>query len=132
MTYPPDPHQGQQSGSDTGGYGYYPVGGQDYPPVGPGYGYPPMGQYGAQYPYPPPPGTNGLAIAALITAVAGLSLCGFPSVLGLIFGIVSLQQIKKSGEQGRGMAIAGIVVGGIAAAVILAWLGIIIVASASS
>lgn len=52
--------------------------------------------------------TNSMAIAAL---VLGLSACLSP--LGLIFGLVALSQIKASGgrQQGRGMAIAGVVLG---------------------
>lgn len=50
-------------------------------------------------------GTNGFAIAALITGLLGLN------VLAIIFGFVALSQIKTSGEGGKGMAIAGIVLG---------------------
>ena len=31
--------------------------------------------------------------------------------LGVVFGFVALSQIKKTGEQGKGLAIAGIIVG---------------------
>ena len=51
--------------------------------------------------------TNGMAIASLVTA---LVCCG---PLGLIFGLISLSQINKTGEGGKGLAIAGIVVGAI-------------------
>jgi peptidyl-prolyl cis-trans isomerase B (cyclophilin B) len=73
--------------------------------VPPPYGPPPVG-------YPPPPGyppapgrpTNALAIASLI--------CAFLiAPLGIVFGHISLSQIKRSGEEGRGMAIAGLVIG---------------------
>lgn len=53
----------------------------------------------------PQKGTNGFAIAALITGLVGLNL------LGIIFGFVALNQIKQTGESGRGMAIAGIILG---------------------
>ncbi|RAV15648.1 cyclophilin [Mycolicibacterium sp. GF69] len=67
-------------------------------PVPPPYGYP--GQYG----YPPPRRTNTLAIVALV--------CAFLfAPLGIVFGHLSLSQIKKSGEEGRGLAIAGLVIG---------------------
>lgn len=55
------------------------------------------------------PGTNGFAIAALVLGI--LWLCGLGSLLALIFGIVALSQIKRSGQGGKGMAIAGIVLG---------------------
>jgi len=50
-------------------------------------------------------GTNGLAIASLITGLLGLN------VLAIIFGFIALSQIKKTGQGGRGMAIAGIIIG---------------------
>ena len=53
----------------------------------------------------PAPRTNGLAIAAFV-----LSLCGF-SLLPVILGHVSLGQIQRTGEGGRGFAIAGLVIG---------------------
>lgn len=73
---------------------YYP------PPPPPHYGAP----YGAgPYPYPAPQPTNGMAIASLI--------CAFVfAPLGIVFGHISLSQIKKSGEEGRGLAIAGLVI----------------------
>ncbi|MHA3022252.1 peptidylprolyl isomerase [Mycobacterium sp. BMJ-28] len=73
------------------------------PPYG-GYPPPPYG-YGPPPGYPPAPRpTNSLAVAALI--------CAFlVAPLGIVFGHVSLSQIKRSGEEGRGMAIAGLVIG---------------------
>ncbi len=46
--------------------------------------------------------TNGLAIAALI-------LSFFVPLVGLILGIVALSSIKKNGENGKGLAVAAIV-----------------------
>jgi peptidyl-prolyl cis-trans isomerase B (cyclophilin B) len=58
----------------------------------------------SQYPgYPPPRATNSLAIASLV--------CAFVfAPLGIVFGHMSLSQIKKTGEEGRGLAIAGLVI----------------------
>ena len=57
--------------------------------------------------YPPPYGprpTNTLAIVSLV--------CAFViAPLGIVFGHISLSQIKRSGEDGRGLAIAGLVLG---------------------
>lgn len=50
-------------------------------------------------------GTNGLAIASFILSLVGLG------VVGLIMGIIALNQIKTTGEQGKGFAIAGIILG---------------------
>ena len=56
----------------------------------------------AQPQYVPAPSTNGLCIAGLILAFV------FP-LLGLILSIVGLVKVKSSGEGGRGLAIAGII-----------------------
>ena len=48
--------------------------------------------------------TNGLAIASLITSF-------FISIVGIILGHIALSQIKRTGENGRGLAIAGLVIG---------------------
>ena len=49
--------------------------------------------------------TSGFAIASLVLGILG------GAVLAIIFGFVALSQIKKSGAKGRGMAIAGVVLG---------------------
>jgi hypothetical protein len=114
--------------------------GQPYPPPGygggygqqseAGYGGPmgysgPPGYPGSYNPYQPyqhrPSETNGLAIGSLITSITGLVL-GIPltifcylgmviPVAGAVLGIVALNQIKRTHQQGRGLAIAGIAVG---------------------
>lgn len=38
-------------------------------------------------------------------------LCCVGSIVGIVLGIVSLNQIKQTNEQGHGLAVAGIVVG---------------------
>ena len=74
---------------------------------------PPM-PYGA-----PAAKTNGMAIAALVTSLAG-SFCGV-GFLGLVFGLIALNQIKKSdgAETGKGMAIAGVIIGGLNALAVI-------------
>ena len=70
-------------------------------PVPPPYGAypPPYDPYG----YPRPRPTNGMAIASLI--------CAFVfAPLGIIFGHISLSQIKRTGEEGHGLAVAGLVI----------------------
>src|SRR5262245_6386850 len=56
------------------------------------------------------PGTNSLAIAALICSLAGL-VVGISAPVGAILGHMARKQIRTSGEQGDGMALAGIIVG---------------------
>lgn len=67
------------------------------------------------------PKTNTLAIASLISAF-------FISLLAVILGHIALNQIKNTGEGGRGLAIAGLVIGylGIVSGLIF---GIVVIAS---
>lgn len=53
------------------------------------------------------------------------------SVVGIILGIIALGQIKQSGQEGRGLAIAGIAIGG---AYVVGWIlffVIMVIAAAS-
>jgi len=63
---------------------------------------------------------NTLAVVSLASAVSWVG-----AVAGVITGHIALAQIKRSGEKGRGMAIAGLVVGYlyIAGAILWAILG---------
>jgi hypothetical protein len=81
----------------------------DYPPQ-PASGYPGYPQYSGGYPVRPPVGTNGLAIASLVCSVAGV-LCVIGGIAGIICGAIALSQIKQTGEEGRGLALAGLIVG---------------------
>ena len=45
-----------------------------------------------------------------IFAILSLVFAFLISLLGLVFGIIALIQINKSGEKGRGLAIAGIII----------------------
>ena len=60
---------------------------------------------GPAYAAPQAPGTDGFAITSLVTGLIGLAL------IPLIFGIVALRRIKRTGAGGKGLAIAGIVLG---------------------
>ena len=55
--------------------------------------------------------TNGLAIASMVLGIVWIYWIG--SILAVIFGHISLTQIKNSNgtQSGRGMAIAGLVLG---------------------
>nr|WP_232069265.1 DUF4190 domain-containing protein [Mycobacterium saskatchewanense] len=92
-----------------GGYGQPP--GYGGPPAG--YGPPPYsGGYG--FPGGPQPdvptGTNGLAIASLISSVAGVFCC-IGSIAGIVLGTIALDQVKRNRQDGYGLAVAGIVIG---------------------
>lgn len=55
-------------------------------------------------------GTDGWAVVALVTSLLGLSL------VAVITGHVALHRISASGRRGRGMAVAGLVLGYLAVA----------------
>ena len=62
-------------------------------------------------------GTNGLAIAALITGIVSLLSTwpfGFIGIAPVIMGDISLNQCKDRGQEGKGLAIAGLITGYIA------------------
>lgn len=118
MTYPQDPNRGnaQPNPDQFGGYGYP-------PPAA----YPPVGQYPTPGMYPNlPPATNGMAIGSLVASLLGFA-CVLPGIAGLVLGIIALNQLKTSGERGRGMALAGTIIGGIFTALVLAYLILIFV-----
>ncbi|GGL77440.1 membrane protein [Streptomyces fumigatiscleroticus] len=97
--YPPSPTPYQQGPHQQGPYQPY----QPYQqnPYGPP-------SYPAHGPFSPPAPVNGVAIAALVLGV----LCFLPAV-GLVLGLVALGQIKKRGERGKGLAVAGSVLSSI-------------------
>lgn len=99
---------GQQPGYGAPAYGQQP-------------GYPPQ-QYAA--PYPPPyaaaPPTNTMAILALV-----LSLVFAP--VGIVLGIIARNQIKRTGEAGDGLALAGIIIGSILTLLVVAYIVFVIV-----
>jgi Domain of unknown function (DUF4190)/Septum formation len=96
------PYGGAGAGSPYGGAGA----------AGSPYG----GPAGGPAPYPggydtgmPPRNnsTNGFAIVSLVLGIIG------GAVLSAIFGFLALAKIKRTGQRGRGMAIAGIVLSGV-------------------
>lgn len=125
--YPPAQYGGQPGYGGPPGYGNPP--GYGGPP---GYGAPPgyPGPYDPYQPYPPGGGpTNGLAVGSLVTSIAGV-VFGLPltlfcyigvliPIVGVVLGAVALGQIKRTHEQGRGLAIAGIVVGAVTTALLV-------------
>ena len=59
---------------------------------------------------------NRMAVASLVLSL--LWLFGLGSLLAVVFGHIALSQIKRTGEMGRGFAIAGLVLGYLALAVL--------------
>ncbi|MCV7411745.1 hypothetical protein AWC05_15495 [Mycobacterium florentinum] len=129
--YPPPPYPPPGYVLDyppgTPPFGYQqPPGGPSYPPgpaqfggPPPNYGPPPYP--GGYYPAPDYPGdywsaeavrsgTNGMAIAALISSFTGLFCC-VGGIVAIVLGTIAIDQIKRTRQDGYGMAVAGIVIG---------------------
>ena len=96
------------------------------------------GQAAQPYPYPPQGypagrGTNGMAVAAMICGIAqffGFWLLG--TIPAVVLGHIARRQIRQTGEQGDGMALAGLILGyvGLALSVIAVILIVVLVAAA--
>jgi hypothetical protein len=100
-----------------------------YQPAAPPGGYPLPPGYGG-YPSHPATPKNGLGIASLVLAVIGLlsvATVFTPIVLGIvavIFGFIGRARAKRGSANNGGVAIAGIVLGGLAIVVGLAFIAI--------
>ncbi|MGW6278905.1 DUF4190 domain-containing protein [Kribbella sp. NPDC055071] len=100
----PQPAGAQQAGAQSA-YGQQAYGQPSYPapmPYAYGYGY--AGQQGG--------GTNGLAAASLACGLGGL-IIGISAPVAIPLGIAALVQIKKRNQTGKGMAIAGLIIGSV-------------------
>jgi Domain of unknown function (DUF4190) len=124
--YGQDPYAAPGSGAPqypSSGAPQYPPAGQQYPPSP--YGQP---QYVA---YGPQTRTNGLAIASLVCSLAGLATC-ISAPVGIVLGHIAKRQIRETGEQGEGLATAGLWVGYIVtvlgALLFVGWLGLVVFA----
>jgi hypothetical protein len=69
--------------------------------------------------------TNGLAIASLACGIAQFVVGPLATIPAIVFGHLARHQIKRTGEQGAGLALAGLILGW--ATVILAVLLLVIV-----
>ena len=76
-----------------------------------------------------PPRTNTLAVVGFI-----LSLLGF-NVISLILCHIALGQIKRTGESGKGLALAGVIISwiaiGFALLMLVLWIVIVLIAVGS-
>lgn len=139
--YTPAPPPDAQPYGQPPAYGEPPPYGQppaygEQQPYGPpaAYGQSPYGMppYGG---YPMPPGTNGLAIASLVCSLGGLVTC-ISAPVGIVLGHVARRQIRQTGEQGDGLATAGLWVGyiltGLFFLFLIVWVGGIALAINSS
>jgi Domain of unknown function (DUF4190)/Septum formation len=128
------PPAGGQAAAGQPSYGPQPYGQPQYGPGQPPYGSSSAyGQYPAAYGYgyPESGGTNGLATAALATGIGGIFF-GLAAPVAIGLGIAALVQLKKRQQSGRGMAIAGLVIGSLTTLGYLVLFGILIAIGVSS
>lgn len=136
----PEPSYGAVPPAPPTGAPYDPPAASPYgaPPAAPSYDAPPVappyaGGSSATYPqtsYPAPTygyggyeqqKTNVLAIVSMIASIVGFVwiLPFIGSLAGIIMGHISLSQIKRTGDKGRGMALAGVIVGYVGLALVI-------------
>lgn len=111
------PVSGYQTGSGYGGYGGYPG-------------------------YVVQQKTNGMAVASMVVSIVGLLMLAcygagaVPCAVGAVLGHVANRQIRERNESGRGMALAGIIMGwigvGIGVVVLIAVVAIVIWAASTA
>lgn len=97
-----EPTGGQPPYDPPPQYGVPQYGAPQYGPTA----YGPQGYGPAAYYYQPSPPTNLLAILSLVFALV-------LAPAGLILGVIARKQIEESGEEGRGLALAGTIVGAV-------------------
>lgn len=104
-------------------------------PSGPGYGHTPEPGWGSSYGAPAARPTNNKATVSLVTGVSSLVLSwccglGLVGIVAVVMGVKARREIESSGgaEQGDGLALGGIITGGIATVLGLLFLVLIIVA----
>jgi hypothetical protein len=86
------------------------------------YGYPQEAYYAPGW-QPPRPRVEPVAVAALVTGVLGLG------PVALVLGVVALVRLRRSDRRGRGLAVAGTVLGVLGT---LAWAAVVTVLVATS
>jgi hypothetical protein len=90
---------------------------------------PPPASYPSGYPATPYPAAgppnNSNAILALVLGIISLVACAFTGPFAVVIGQRARREIARTGEQGDGMALAGVITGAIAS--VLLALGVIFV-----
>jgi len=90
----------------------------------------PVMPYQGYYPQmAPTQPTSGLAIGAMVCGIAEVFTLGFAAIPAVILGHLARAQIRRTGERGDGMAIAGLVLGYLG---IAGWLFIILAIASNS
>ncbi|MFF3564524.1 DUF1707 and DUF4190 domain-containing protein [Streptomyces sp. NPDC002574] len=66
----------------------------------------------------PPPGVNSKAIAALICGISAVFL-GLTALPAIVLGHLARREVRRTGEQGDGFALAGLILGYVVTALLL-------------
>ncbi|MGM1016236.1 MAG: DUF4190 domain-containing protein [Actinomycetota bacterium] len=92
--------------------GGYPAPSPGVAPYAQAPGYPQAPSYGSYQGYPQPQPTNGLALTSMITGIVGWILIPIlASIVAIVTGHMGLNQLRQKPAGGRGMAIAGLILG---------------------
>lgn len=89
-----------------------------------------LARYRPVRPAPSGAGTAGTETNPL--AIVGFVLSLFIPIAGLVTGYVSLSQIKRTGQAGRGLALAAVVIGWVSTALGILWIVLVLVAANQS
>ena len=93
--------------SPSNGQPHYRPQGQPYPPYQPPY-----------WGYPPPRPTNGLAVAAFVCGLAQFVVV-LTFIPAIVCGHLARAQIRRTGEAGGGLALAGLILGYVGGALLI-------------
>jgi hypothetical protein len=67
---------------------------------------------------------------SLVASIAGLFFCGIGQVVGIVFGHLARSRIKRSGDGGAGLALAGLIVGYAEIAIAAVVIGVLVIIGA--
>ena len=59
----------------------------------------------------PMPGTNGRAVASLVCGICGTMTMGLTSIPAVVLGHLAKRDIRRTGQEGDGLATAGLILG---------------------
>jgi uncharacterized membrane protein len=85
----------------------------------------------ALWPAEPRPRTNPLAVAALVCGIAQFFTLGLTTIPAVVLGHVAGRQIRRTGDQGSGVATAGLVLGWIGVTLWVIFIAFVLVAAFS-
>ncbi|WNY33058.1 DUF4190 domain-containing protein [Curtobacterium flaccumfaciens] len=67
-----------------------------------------------------------------VMAIVGFVLAFVVNIAGLVVSIIALSQIKKTGERGRGLALAGVIISALSVVFGILWIILVITAVANA